>query len=125
METLNDVKKILINLGLHQGFDLTDPKVSEDVNHETAHMKWAKDYTLEGDWDNEFKEDLRNFLNYMEICQFALNDQNFKIASNALFMAMIYAGNLSQIFDAIKSDISTLLSAEYKVNDFQWPQLDE
>ncbi|MFQ3085774.1 hypothetical protein ACKJPX_11570, partial [Neisseria meningitidis] len=28
METLNDIKKILINVGLYQGFDLTDPKVS-------------------------------------------------------------------------------------------------
>ncbi|WP_332829208.1 hypothetical protein [Neisseria meningitidis] len=27
---------------------------------------------------------------------------------------MIYAGNLSLIFDSIKTDISTLLSAEYK-----------
>ncbi|UOO87648.1 hypothetical protein [Neisseria arctica] len=100
-------------------------QISRAIDHEIGNIRWCKDYTLEGDWDNEFKEDLRNFLNYMRICQFALNDQNFKIASNALFMAMIYAGNLSQIFDAIKSDISTLLSAEYKVNDFQWPQLDE
>ncbi|HFC7351169.1 TPA: hypothetical protein ACFOQC_002131, partial [Neisseria meningitidis] len=57
--------------------------------------------------------------------QLALNDKNFKIASNSLFMAMIYAGNLSLIFDSIKTDISTLLSAEYKKNSFSWPSLDE
>ncbi|HFC6430927.1 TPA: hypothetical protein ACFNN8_000656 [Neisseria meningitidis] len=125
METLNDIKKILINVGLYQGFDLTDPKVSEEVNHETVNMKWIKDYTSDGNWDNEFKEDLKNFLDYMEVCQLALNDKNFKIASNSLFMAMIYAGNLSLIFDSIKTDISTLLSAEYKKNSFSWPSLDE
>lgn len=125
MKTLNEVKNCLINLGLRQGFDLTDPQTSRVMDHETGHMKWCKDYTLDANWDNEFKEDLKNFLDYMEIYQIAVDDNNFKIASNALCMVMIYAGNLSQVFDAIKTDISTLLSGEYKTTDFQWPQFEE
>ncbi|UOO82472.1 hypothetical protein LVJ83_03105 [Uruburuella testudinis] len=123
MKTLNDVKKSLINLGFNQGFDLTDPKISKDIVHEQGQMRWFKDYTSEGDWDNEFKEDINNFLHYMDEYQIAINENNFKIASDALCMAMIYAGNLSLNFDAIKTDISTLLRADYKTNDFPWPLL--